>query len=213
MDTNYRIAYNQGWKDLKKKIPEEVASRLSVAYSASSGQFHVTFFGCEYILDCNDETIKRKADGRVPDITASIIMLNYLSFSESTPRPVNKWVSLKEIPNGGVLFYPAFHKSAIKDLTDTFGQRPEQLVNCAAALGGQPAAMGSVSAVFHAFPEIPLCVVIWEGDEEVKANATILYDPSIAHLLHIESLIGLGMYLSTKLKQLAVSNHLNNGAI
>ncbi len=40
------------------------------------------------------------------------------------------------------------------------------------------------------------------GDEEIRANATVLYDPSVAQLLHIESVIGLGMYLSAKLKQL-----------
>jgi hypothetical protein len=37
---------------------------------------------------------------------------------------------------------------------------------------------------------IPLCAAIWEGDEEFAANATILYDPSISQLLHIESIMG-----------------------
>lgn len=136
---------------------------------------------------------------------ASILMLNYLSFSELPQKPDDKWVSLKEIPNGGALFYPAFQKTAIEALIKNFGQRPGQLLTCADALGGRPASFGSVSAVFHAFPEIPLCVVIWEGDEEVRANATILYDPSVAHLLHIESVIGIGMYLSDKLTELAAS--------
>lgn len=26
METNYRIAYNKGWQDFKKKVPEETVS-------------------------------------------------------------------------------------------------------------------------------------------------------------------------------------------
>lgn len=208
METNYRIAYNKGWQDLKKKVPEEIASRLSVSYCSSTCQFIVTFFNSEYILDCDNETIRRKSDGQVPEIMASIIILNYLSFSEVSQKPAYKWVSLKEIPNGGALFYPAFQKNTIEVLIETFGRQPKQLLSCGAALGGQSASLGNVSVVFHAFPEIPLCVVVWEGDEEVRANATVLYDPSISYLLHIESLIGLGMYLSAKLKQLEASHSL-----
>ncbi len=205
METNYRIAYNKGWEDLKKKVPEEIASRLSASYCSSTRQFTVPFFNSEFVLDYDSESIRRKSDGQAPEIMASIIILNYLSFSEVPGKPGYKWVSLKEIPNGGALFYPAFHKSAIEVLIETFGRQPERLLRCGAVLGGQPALLGKVSVVFHAFPEIPLCVVIWEGDEEVRANAAILYDPSVARLLHIESLIGLGMYLSEKLKQLAAT--------
>jgi hypothetical protein len=46
-------------------------------------------------------------------------------------------------------------------------------------------------------------LIVWEGDEEVSANATILYNPSIVPMLHGESIIGLGMSLSDKLYKLA----------
>ncbi|EGO64477.1 DUF3786 domain-containing protein [Acetonema longum] len=203
METNYRIAYDKGWQDVKKKLPEEIVSRRSVSYCSSKNQFTVPFFNSEYILDCRNETITGKTAGQIPDITASIIILNYLSFSDISPTPDKKWVSLKEIPKGGALFYPAFRKNTIEVLLKTFGKQPKELLTCAAALGGQSASLGSASVVFHAFPEIPLCIVMWEGDEEVRANATVLYDPSIADILHVESIIGLGMYLAAKLNQLA----------
>lgn len=205
METNYRIAYNKGWQDLKKIKPEEIIARRSVSYCNSTRQFTVTFFNSEYILDWDHETIYQKSDGQSPKIMASIIILNYLTFSEVSRKPDHKWVSLKEIPTGGALFYPAFQKNSIELLIEAFGSQSEKLLSCGAALGGVPESMGSASVSFQAFPEIPLCVVIWEGDEEVRANATILFDPSIADLMHIESLIGLGMYLASKLKQLAAS--------
>jgi hypothetical protein len=206
METNYRVAYDKYWQDLKRMVPKEIATQLAVTYCSNTRQFVVTFFDSEYILDCNTETIYRKTDGHVPEIMASIIMLNYLAYARSPQETAKKWVSLKEIPNGGVLFYPAFHKNSIVGLSKAFGHQPKQLLACAAALGGQPTSFGDASAIFQAFPEIPLCVIVWEGDEEVRANATILFEPSIEHLLHIESVIGLGMYLASKLMRRATSS-------
>lgn len=205
METNYRIAYDKYWQDLKRKVPEEIATQLAVTYCSNSRQFIVKFFNSEYVLDWNTETITRKKDGHVPDINACIIMLNYLVYAQSPQETAKKWVSLKEIPNGGMLFYPAFHQNSIVGLIKAFGHQSKQLLLCSADLGGQPAAFGDASVIFQAFPEIPLCVVIWEGDEEVRANATILFEPSIEHMLHIESVIGLGMYLASKLKRRAPS--------
>ena len=206
METNYRVAYDKYWQDLKRKVPEEIATQLAVTYSSETRQFVVTFFNSEYILDWNNETVYRKIDGHVPEIAASIIMLNYLVYARPPQETAKKWVSLKEIPNGGMLFYPAFHKNSIIGLIQAFGHQSQQLSTCAAAFGGKPATFGDASAIFQAFPEIPLCVIIWEGDEDVRANATILFEPSVEHLLHMESVIGLGMYLASKLKRRATSS-------
>lgn len=203
METNYRVAYNKYWQDLKSKVPEEIARHLAVTYDSSIRQFSVTFFNLEYILDCNTEIIYRKTDGRIPEIMASIIILNYLVYSQAPKKTTEKWVSLKEIPNGGMLFYPAFHKNSLVGLSEAFGHQSKQLLQSAVSLGGQPASFGDASAIFYAFPEIPLCVIVWEGDEEVRPNATILFQPSIERLLHIESIIGLGMYLAEKLQRRA----------
>lgn len=203
MDTNYRIAYDKYWQDLKRKVPEEIATQLAVTYSSDTKQFVVTFFNSEYIVDWNTETIYRKTDALVPEIITSIIILNYLAYACPPQETVKKWVSLKELTGGGTLFYPAFHKNSIVGLIKVFGHQSQQLLACAATLGGQPASFGDASAIFQAFPEIPLCVIVWEGDEEVQANVTILFEPSIEKLLHIESSIGLGMYLASKLKQQA----------
>ena len=132
---------------------------------------------------------------------ASIIMLNYLSYAQLTQETAKKWVSLKEIPNGGMLFYPAFHKQSIVGLIKAFGHESKQLLLCAADMGGQSTSSGDASVIFQAFPEIALRVIVWEGDEEVRSNATLLFEPSIEHLLHIESIIGLGMYLVSQLKK------------
>lgn len=203
MDSNYRIAYNKGWQDLKQKGPQEVSLYMKVDYLPDVQQFIVPFFNENYIVDIQHETIRKQADGKTPGIEAAILLLHYLSFFQCQAEQANKWVSLKEIPNGGILFYPAFHKTAIQGLIKAFGDRPELLLACAARLGGQAAKFGDAAAVFQVFPKIPLCAAIWEGDEEIAANATILYDPSITYFLHIESIIGVGGHLARRLIKLA----------
>lgn len=199
---NYRVAYNKFWQDIKKRDPEEIAVARAVNYDSESRQFSVLFFNEEYVLNSVKETIHRKADGFVPEIMDSIIILNYLAYAQPLQESVPRWVSLKEIP-GGMIFYPAFHKTSILPLIEVFGHQARLLTTVARSLGGQPSSSGDSSAIFKAFPEIPLCVVVWEGDEEVSANATILFEPSIVPMLHSESIIGLGMSLSSKLYKLA----------
>lgn len=203
LETNYRIAYDKGWEDLKLKNPDDIARTMDVTYLNDTQQFVVPYLNENYIVDCTKQTICKEADGSVPGIGASILILHYLTFFQTETALVNKWVSLKEIPNGGMLFYPAFHKESILGLVKAFGHQPSLLLECAKLLNGQPERYGDASAVFRVFPKIPLCVVIWEGDEEIAANATVLFDPSIEHLLHIESVIGLGGYLANKLIELA----------
>ena len=50
------------------------------------------------------------------DISLAITLLNYLGFSDDDIKVENKWVNLKEIPNGGNLYYPAFYKISIETL-------------------------------------------------------------------------------------------------
>lgn len=207
IESSYHVVYDKLWQDIKKRDPKEITAVRAVAYSSDTRQFGVMFFNEEYLVDSDKETLCRTADGHVPDVMATIIILNYLACAQPLPESAPNWVSIKEIP-GGMIFYSAFHKTAISVLIEVFGHQADQLRKVARFLGGQAGPFGNRSVVFKAFPEIPLCVVIWEGDEEVQANATILYDPSIELLLHSAISIDLGVYLAGQLKNLAAAQWL-----
>jgi len=200
-ESSYRVVYEKYWQDIKKRDPDEITAVRAVSYSSDTHQFNVIFFDEEYIADSVKETICRKADGHVPDVVATIVILNYLAFSQPLPESSPRWVSVKEIP-GGMIFYTAFHKTAISVVIEAFGHQAGRLMTAARSLGGQAGPFGDTSVVFRAFPEVPLCVIVWEGDDEVKANATILYDPSIEFLLQSAICIDLGIYLAAQLKRL-----------
>nr|WP_242833142.1 DUF3786 domain-containing protein [Desulfosporosinus acidiphilus] len=201
--SSYHIVYDKLWQDIKKRDPLEITKVRAVSYDNDSRQFGVIFFDEAYILDCDQKTICRKADGHVPDAMAKIIILNYLASAQPLPETASRWVSIKEIP-GGMIFYSAFYKTAISVLIEAFGYHSGLLMTVSRPLGGKIGPFGDKSIVFRAFPEMPLCIILWEGDEEVQANATILYDPSIVHMLESAIIIDLGVYLAGRLKKMAV---------
>ena len=97
-DTNYRVAYNKFWQDVKKRNPEEITAARRITYNKETEEFTVRYFGEEYLLDSHQETIYRKKDGKVPDIMDAIIILNYLAYAQLLPETEPRWVSIKEIP-------------------------------------------------------------------------------------------------------------------
>lgn len=199
MKTNYKIAYDKEWEKLKDKNPKDIADRLDVFYCSDKNQLTVTFLNEEYILDYNYETIYQKYSKLPLNISASIIILNYLTFSSTHVNISNEWVSLKEIPNGGALFYPAFYKSAILELVNKFGSNCESFVQYSFKVGGVPANFADKSFVFKVLPKISICIALWEGDDEISPNCTILFNPSIQYLVHIETVIALGGYVADAL--------------
>ena len=199
MDSNYKVAYNTEWSKLKKLDPLEIAKRLDVKYDDENKQFIVPFFNKDYILDIEHKTIYRKDDNFVPSIDDSIIILNYLTYSSTNIEIHNKWVTLKEIPNGGVMFFPAFQNMTVKMLIKRFKDNIKEFEENALKLGGEKINFGDNAYKFKVLPKISICVVYWEGDEDFSSNASILFNPSIQHLVHIETVIGIGMCVANKL--------------
>ena len=198
MKTNYKVAYDYEWKRLQQRDFEKVSQMRNVKYDKEKNQFIMKVFNREYILNCNDETIIGRDDNHVPSAETGVMILNYLSFTENDMDRTNKWVSLKEMPNGGMMFYPAFYKSSIVNLIKAFGYDSAKLRICGENLGGKEIKMGDIAYEFQVFPKVFSRIVIWEGDDEIKPSATILFDSSVQYMMHVESIIGLGGYIINK---------------
>lgn len=199
MESNYKVAYNAEWKKLKQLDPIDVSERLGVRYNSKEKQFIVPFLKEDYVLDFNHETIYRKNDNFRPSIDDSIIILNYLTFSSYDIKNDNKWVTLKEISNGGVLFFPSFQNMTVKKLIEKYGHDIKLFEKKALELGSEEVKFGDKGYKFDVLPKISICVIMWEGDEDFPSNASILFDSSIQHLVHIETVIGIGMSIANKL--------------
>jgi len=128
-------------------------------------------------------------DGYPPiQITEKVLILHYLTTAEvCTPLSANL-ISFKEIAEGAI-YYPSFHKRAIKPMIKVFSNNLEGFFKVGERLGGVREAYGDASFTLEVFPLVPVTYVIWQGDDEVEANGTILFDSSISNYLSVEDIV------------------------
>ncbi|MGL4606105.1 MAG: DUF3786 domain-containing protein [Eubacteriaceae bacterium] len=198
-ETNYILAYDNEWKFLKTKNPLEVEALRGGKWNEEESTLEFPFFNEIYLINWDKERITEKETGEEPLIEVSIMILNYLRHSSVKMSEEHKFVTLKEISESGALFYPAFYKSGILPLAKTFGNNVEEIKEVSKSLGGTQSREGDFGAVFQMFPYLELKIIIWEGDDELLPSANILFDTRATELMHVESIIGLGMYLSKEI--------------
>ncbi len=199
MDTNYIVAYNHEWDVLDTRDLKRVAKIRNVIYDEKKNQFKLKFLDNDYILDCNKRTIVREKDGYVHSAETNVIILNYLGYTDIDAEKSSQWVSLKEVPNGGMLFYPAFHKNTIIRLIDKYGYDLDSFEKICLELGGVPCKLGDKGFEFEVFPKISIKIGIWEGDDEISPSVNMLFNKYVENFMHVESVIGMGMYIGKQI--------------
>jgi hypothetical protein len=196
--SNYRIAFNKAMADLQGKNPVTVCANAGAEYYAIPGQYCVPFFERPFIVDLNNEEIYDLSTGIRCALGTGILILHYLTYAQDI-TPSGQWITLKEVPNGGAIFYPAFKKEVLDALVSTFQYDLAAFDCAAAALNGKKLRMGDSAQVFAAFPKVPLAVLMWQADEEFGGSANFLFDSTIECFSPIETIIGFGYYLGHKL--------------
>jgi hypothetical protein len=113
-----------------------------------------------------------------------VLILHYLLKAPGAPL-VGQWITFREIPSGE-FYYSAFVQRAKEPLVKTFGHQPQLLKELGPRRGGVLREEGDVCVCFQAFPKIPVCLILWAGDEEFAPDGNVLFDASIARYLIAE---------------------------
>lgn len=198
LGAGYQFAFDKAMADLQAKDPATVCNNALAEYSAISSQYCVPFFDRPFTVDIKTREVFDLLTGIRCPLGTGMLILHYLSFAQNI-EPSGKWITLKEVPNGGVSFYPAFKKDVLDPLINTFQNDIAAFDRAAASLNGKKQKLGDSAAVFAALPKIPLAVLMWRADEEFGGSANFLYDSTIEYFSPIETIISFGYYLSHKL--------------
>lgn len=205
MDTNYKLAYDYEWKVLKSRDLNEVAKRRLAIYDEEKNQLRLKFLKNDYVLDCNEETIVREKDGFVHSAETSVIILNYLGYTEIDAEKSSEWVGLQEVPNGGSLFFPAFNNNTVIPIINKYGYDLDGFEQSCLDLGGTPCNVGDKGFEFDVFPKISIRVGLWEGEDEIAPGFNMLFNKNVQNFMHVESAIGMGMYIGKKILKKNIS--------
>jgi Domain of unknown function (DUF3786) len=114
------------------------------------------------------------------------LIMHYLIQAKGAPL-TETWITFREIPSGE-FYYSAFVQRAKNPLVKAFGHHPGLLLDLGRKMGGTPGEEGDASICFKVFPYIPVCLILWTGDEEFPPDGNLLFDASISQYLPAEDI-------------------------
>jgi hypothetical protein len=141
----------------------------------------------------------RRLDGTPCNLYDQAVLLYYLHTADGTPF-ADRWVSFRELP-GGTFYHQAFQGYSGDLLARKFGLAPEGLDQSARLMAGDPlTGLNAYAYAFTPLPRLRLAAVLWPGDEEFAARASILFDAHACHYLPIDGCALLGARLVQRLE-------------
>jgi hypothetical protein len=150
------------------------------------------------------ELVPCDADGTILGSFDQAMLLYYLRQSDGT-SPAGRWISYRELP-GGEFYHQAYLGYTGRKLANAFGSNP--VAFDAAALASQGTRLDGPaphSWRFDPLPRIPLAACLWSGDDEMPAQASILFDAHAGRHLPVDGLALLGAGLTGRLLKAAAS--------
>jgi hypothetical protein len=141
-------------------------------------------------VDDSDETKE------VP-IQEQILVLHFM-ITGSAAGLIGNWIAYREIP-GATFYFSAFTKRAVDPLKKVFGHNLSGFSKIAEQLHGNPLDIGDAAFEFTVFPNVPLRLILWEGDEEFPPEANIIFDESIGNIFSPEDVAWLAGMLVYRL--------------
>jgi hypothetical protein len=166
--------------------------------STEPDRLRVPFLDRVYLIGFPEFDFKDEVDSKTEiPIQEQILILHYM-LSPAPPLSTGNWVSYREIP-GASFYYSAFVKRAIDPLKKVFGQNVDGLLGAGEILGGKTIDAGDVGYEFRLFPNIPVRLILWAGDEEFPAEANIVFDDNIKDILSPEDIAWLAGMLVYRL--------------
>lgn len=182
----YEISINLAWRELDRlKLPGCTVCFLGEHYQ-------VDVIGRQVKHHPGELADQNEADRTEADQTETVLILHYLiGLAGEEFRPSHEWISFKET-EGGKLFWPALEKRAIKPLALRFQQDPEGLLLALQEkLVARRVDGADVAIEVIAFPDICIRMLFWNGEGELPAAMSMLFDRALTGVYCTEDVAAL----------------------
>ncbi|MFA5312660.1 MAG: DUF3786 domain-containing protein [Methanomassiliicoccales archaeon] len=137
---------------------------------------------------------KRSIVASVPekDVLLDIVILHYLKGClDNDALSKGEWLPFRQLP-GGEAFQSAFQMRVVTMIAEKFSSRPNDMIDAGLKLKGRTETFGSATVILPFLPKLHVRVTVWQGDDEVPGNATVLFQPGASSLLPTEDLSEIG---------------------
>jgi len=199
---------HQAWQEsmlrqldvLRKEILATQPGRLVVDCGGSlvDQQIRLTYWGQELGISWPDLKVRMSSDGSECSVYDTGMLLYYLREADGTPI-ADQWIGYRELP-GGSFYSQAFQGYSGDRLARAFGESPETYTEAAHVLKGiSLTGLPGLAFAFTPLPRIRLAAILYPGDEEFAARASVLFDAAASHYMTTDGLALLGSGLVGRL--------------
>ncbi len=183
------MAHEDLWLQLYKLDGQKTSQRAKCQYLTDPPSYVISLLNTEYTVNLSDRQIFSTQTGPEPtdaEFLEQLCILAYLINAQDLP-PANKFVGPEHLPSGQ-FFFRGLHSLPTKKLEEAFGKSPERLYEVSKKLNAKRSEFGDASIELHALPRIPITIIIWRGDDEFEARASILFDQTAGSQLPLDAL-------------------------
>jgi len=182
---------NEGlWEQLEKIDRVETAQRADCEYLSYRESFSIKFLNTDYMVDLIEKQIYLNDSGSLSKPAAFLEELCILAYliNAKDIQLTDKLVRPESLP-GGQFFFRGVHKLPTEKLEKAFGAQPKVLLEASERFNAQKCEYGDASVSLFILPRLPLTTVIWGGDDEFDARASILFDQTAAYQIPLDALL------------------------
>ena len=171
----------ESWDLLCKRDPQEVQAGALAEYDPQNKTYTVSCLGQRIVVSLRDKRLCSFTEvGKVilekyPEY-AKLSILRYLTQAQNKPLS-GELVKPSQLP-GGDFFVSGSHVLPLARIARVFDHRPDEFVRRGHILGGTRTEYGEAALKLLSFPRIPVHLILWFGDDEFPAWATLLVDTS-----------------------------------
>lgn len=174
------------WEKLRTIDPQTAAKHAQCKYDTEKNEYTVEMLAQEYTVSTDEKRIFSKKPQANTTFLEQLVILAYL-INANEAKLAGKLVG----PDGldaGKFFFRGPHALPTKKLEDVFGHDPSLIHKSLDHITGKSCQYGDASIEITVLEKLPLVFVIWAGDDEFPARASILFDKSAAEQLPLDAI-------------------------
>ncbi len=169
---NYEQALKIGLEIFDRRDPGRVAEKAQARLVGRS--IIIPHLDKEIALNVDTHRFFFTATDEEAPIWLAILFIHYLNNADGR-QPTGKLKHFREFKEGQ-FYEPAFNRRTKEVLVSVFGSDPSPMITAGEKLKGKILQTGDAAVELSYFPCVPITCILWRGDEEFPAEATVLFD-------------------------------------
>ena len=165
----------------------QMAHAVGEPYDDALQRIGCVFLGQRYWVSCINATAAPQGHETPMPEAGLTVVLHHL-ITATGRQPTGKLVSFRDLPKGGMQYFPAFEKRSTQVLVRVLGSQPLRLLDALKSIPGQPAQLGDAAISVQALSRLSIILGLWGADDEFPASGQILFDETASNYLPLEDI-------------------------